>query len=233
MPGNISLKQFIENKYSLFLSPISDLSCNDRNKFIENNKKLYNFDKMICEFYNEDYKPKSADALYMLDDNTILFVEFKTGYKDKVTIRSLDKNKFCQNCYDNLIRTICNEKFEWFLKHKDLTKEDMKKAIFLKIAESYIIFKEKFISKYISECNTNIGNYKFIFWLVIDAPVNSFPNSFKKNNEKSTLKDINNIFTDMKKSMKRFCDKENSSYYDEILVLNPHEFEHKINKLLN
>lgn len=232
MSNNISLKEYIENKYKLYLSPITDLSCNEQKKFIKDQRKLYNFDKMICEFYNETCKPKSADALYMLDDNTILFVEFKTGYKDKVCIRSIDENKYCKNCSDNTLHTICNEKFKWFLKHKDLTKEDMKKAIFLKVAESYIIFKEKFIQDYATRCSNNIINYKFIFWLVIDAPVDSFPNSYKKNNDVSS-NDINNIFQDMQKSIKRFYDRQNSSYYSEILVLNKHQFISKINDILN
>ncbi len=223
---NISFKEFIENKYSLFLSPISDLSCNHKNKFIQDQRKLFNFDKMVCEFYNETHKPKSADALY---DNTVLFIEFKTGYKDKVIIRSLDENKYCQKCYDKILKNICNEKFNYFIKYKDLIKEDKKKAIFLKIAESYIMFKEKFISEYSDEYNVNDINYKFLFWLVIDAPVDSFPISFKKKNHTDSKDNANNVFIDMK----RFYDKNNSSYYNEILVLNPHEFINKINDFLN
>lgn len=228
MSRNISLKNFINNKYSQYLDTITTLSYTGKKEFIVDNRKFYNFDKMICEFYNETCKPKSADALYILDDNTILFIEFKTGYKDKVNIRSLDENKYCKNCSDNTIYTICNEKFKWFLKHKDLTKEDMKKAIFLKIAESYIIFKEKFIQDYFTNCNYNDINYKFLFWLVIDAPSDSILNSYKK---KKDTKQKGNIFSYMKHSFQRFYDKHDKSYYDEILVLSEFEFKSKVNKL--
>lgn len=230
MPENISLKNFLESNYSSYLDTITNLSRSNKKEFIIDSRKLYNFDKMICEFYNEQNKPKSADALFILE-NSILFIEFKTGFKDNVKIKNLNENEYCNNCYDEIIYAICNEKFKYFIQSKKLSKEDKKKGLFLKIAESYIIFKTQLLPKYLNEAYFNNSNYKFLFWIVIDNPVDAIHISYKKNNNYNDEK--NNILIDIQNSIKRFYDKHNLSYYDEILVLNQYTFLDKINKFFN
>lgn len=164
MSQNISLKDFINYKYSQYLASITTLSCTGKKDFIVDDRKFYNFDKMICEFYSEDCKPTSADALYILDDNTILFVEFKTGYKNDISIYDIDNNKFgdnnyCPNCHYKNILPACHEAYWYSHACKQLAQREKKKNIFLKIVESYIIFKEKFITDYIDSYMNNKNKY--------------------------------------------------------------------------
>lgn len=85
------------------------------------------------------------------------------------------------------------------------------------------------IFKKITLKHYNLTNkVKYKFWLVIDAPLDSINNSYKKNKNK---KQKGNIFSDIKHSFQRFYDKEKISYYDEILVLSQFEFENKVDKL--
>lgn len=264
MSRNISLKDFINNKYSGYLDTITTLSYTGKKEFIVDDRKFFNFDKMICEFYNETYKPKSADALYVLDDNTILFIEFKTGYKNNISVSNISDNKYCSICQYNNIYPECHAKYCYLIACKKLAQQDKNKGIFLKIVESYLIFKEKFIPDYIDSyinsknqylCTENkqnkfffklfhiittifkkimlknynlTNNVKYKFWLVIDSPADGILDSYKK---KKNTKQKGNIFSDMKHSFQRFYDKDNKSYYDEILVLSEFEFKSKVNKL--
>ena len=228
MSENISLQTYLHNNYNSLLETVTELSKTDKKEFIKNTTMLYNFDKMICSFYRDTNKPKSADALYIID-NVILFIEFKTGFKDKVTIRDIDENKFCCHC---MLHNICKEKFQYYIQYKDLHKKDKSKSLFLKIAESYIFFKENFLPIYMHSITEGKYNYKFKFWIVVDSPVDAIQAGYKKNNNENEKKTKNNIILGLQEKVKRFYDKTNKSYYEEILVLNQYEFTSKLDKLL-
>ena len=87
------LYTYITNNFTDDLEPISSLSKSTQGKVLVNdNRCLYNFDKITEKVYNYTKIPSSADSL-LVTDKVILLTEFKSGFKRKISRENIDDDK--------------------------------------------------------------------------------------------------------------------------------------------
>ena len=84
------LCNYITSEFSDYLEPIFLLSKSTEGKvLVKDERKLYNFDKITEKVYNNLKVPSSADALFATSKE-LLFTEFKSGFKRKISEETID-----------------------------------------------------------------------------------------------------------------------------------------------
>lgn len=131
--------QWGDYQESLSLLSASKTSQGEKNKPIVHIKdKAYDFDSLVKDYFFKDEKvcPKSADAL-LITEQYILFIEFKSGFKDKINLQNLDPEKVkCKKSGE-----ICSFYWDEFAKRRQKEKECLKYQIELKLLQSFQVLK--------------------------------------------------------------------------------------------
>lgn len=211
--------------HNKFYKPISEISKPNKNKkpLVDMSDEIYCFDDISNSVKHKDHTPTSADGMFF-SGNNVYFVEFKTGFKKKITLENYDDDLTKCTQFD----CPCEEHKKWFFKNQEMETEELKAAIKFKAIESYITL-EKQILPLCDEVN-NVQN--LILIVVIDGDGNDEEeNTLLELSEKGEASEVdeNNCFRALEKSLKRLKSIPNNSkfdyYYDDIKVLSAKGFK--------
>lgn len=215
-----------------YIKPLSEVSKPGAKKppLINRPEKVYCFDS-ICDVIYPKNKPTSADGLFFCK-NAAYFVEFKTGFKKKITRENYDEEKAKCPRYKHP----CKDYGDLFFKNQDKETEELKSSIKFKAIESYITL-EKEILPY---CE-NARKSKIILLVVIDEDgIDDYEDSLVELSENhAPLETVeNNYICSLRDSLQGYKNKKdkhcppNDYFYDEIEVFSAKEFEMFFDELL-
>lgn len=211
------INSYISSQYLGYKETISEISKSSGGKIlVKDHRKIYNFDSIVDELCAKN-KPASADGL-LIGDKCILFIEFKTGFKKKITEKSFDQSKLLCPYDEN---KICEPYGKILLKKHKLERHELLDSIHLKAVESYIMLEKQLLPHGAKLKGTNI---KLMYCVVIDDYNDSEEDMlYDMTNKKSE----DNIITSVKQSLRRYKGcydaNQNSYYYDDIKVFSPYE----------
>ncbi|MBR3772344.1 MAG: hypothetical protein IKL07_08745 [Clostridium sp.] len=223
------IDSYFEETYSNFLEEVSQLSSSDSGKIlVEDDRKLYCFDKISEQIYeNKNGEGSaSADAVY-ITKKRIVFVEFKSGFKRKITKDTL--NPLLLACpYDDT--KTCKEYGKMLLKIGKKEVEELLDSLKMKAIESYITL----ITQIIPLSGVKDQEYRFVFCVITDDYVEKTEDIMNELSGISTRKKSSNTTTKIRDSQKRFAQRKTADgknlFYDEVKVFSPHEFKSYLNK---
>lgn len=206
---------------------ITEISSNDNGKpLIKSDKKIYCFDDISESIYPNN-KPTSVDGL-IVKEKTIYLIEFKSGFKQKITRQNFDSEKM--SCPRD--KTFCSDYADLFFDKRDSDKKELKQNIRMKAIETYITLEKHLFPK----CETTSKRYKLNLIVVIDGNGDDENLSILNDLSEKSGNDKVNDFDDLKKSLKSYTLKKDcldkDYYYDEVRVMSPAQFSEEIeNKL--
>lgn len=208
------IQSYLANNYTDFLKPVSELSKSDQGKvLVEDERKLYNFDKITEKLY-PNCIPESVDSLYVLN-NKVLFVEYKSGFKKKISKDNFKKEKM--SCPDDS-KKFCQPYAKLFFDNQKKEDKVLYYSIHQKAIESYMTFMKGIVP----EVENNEQSRFLMFCVVIDDYVENMEDILNGLSKKSS---DSNLIGSMRQSLSRFRKMGNKDYYyDEIKVFSPHEF---------
>lgn len=213
------VKLYLANNYDVYLEPVSELSKSDSGKILVNDeRKLYNFDKITEKFYPYN-KPESADAIYATDKRIIL-VEYKSGFKKKITKSNFDKKRM--SCPDDEDKEkYCEHYANLFFKNQEQEDNVLKKSLQMKAVESYMTLMKEIVFK--SKPGETELKQSLLYCVVIDDSVERMEDIL---NMSANIKSDTNIIARVRDSLGRFRKNSNKDYYyDNIEVFTPNEFK--------
>ena len=211
-----NLTKFANDNWNQYKTTISNASKSDAGVIlVESPITIYKFDD-ISKLYSTS---TSADGIFLEDNNTQL-VEFKSGFKQRIT-----KNKFNPEkgmCTHS--KMVCEDYWNLFWENQDRKIQELIMSIRIKAIESYITLEKQVLP--------NCDNYpsgkcaKLTFTAVIDED--------GAEGLEDSMADVagceinNNRISDIRKSFKRLTKQKdvngNDYLYDEIRVLTVVEF---------
>lgn len=190
---------------------------------VDSNEKLYDFDELTKILSGRLLLPSSVDGM-IVSNNIVYFIEFKQGFKKKITKENFDKQKM--TCKDDKT-FFCHFYKEIFFKNKDLETEDLKSSLLLKAAGSYTLFEKKILP----QCNATEKNIKLSLIVVMDG------NADEELEFESGGKQQSNVFFNVQESLKSLFSLQkdqngNDFYYDCIEVHTANSFKAFIQNIL-
>lgn len=211
-------------RYYNTITKISDPG--NGNSLVTSSQKMFWFDHISDDLYTcQNNIPTSADGI-IITERVIYFVEFKSGFKKKITTKNFDEKK--ASCpYKN---AICKDYWKLFFKKQNKETEQLIDSIRDKAIESYITLEKRLVPQFI---DLDVSQkYRLVFVVVIDE------NEIE--NMEATLGDLcskdsisNNCFSDIRKSLQRCMNQKdacgNDYYYDEVRVMSTSDFVSFIN----
>ena len=200
----------------------SELSDGSNGPLVDSTKKAIYYDDIVKD-YCRKITIKSVDSILIKDDN-IYFIEFKTGFKQKINKCNFDRNKWY--CEDK--KAICEENMNRFVQYKNLSYEEQKRSLNLKAVESVCFFNGIIVPM----CNVCEKQYKMILIVVVDvsySPVDALQQMQDamgkiETDDNNTYKDLNKRFDKLRPS--NFDG--NALFYDEIFVYSSEEFAERL-----
>lgn len=209
------IKSYLANNYTDYLETITEMSKSDNGKVLVNDeRKLYNFDKITKVLY-ETKTPESADSIYA-SNKKIFFVEYKSGFKKRITKDNFDKK--LMSCYED-DEKYCEAYEKLFFKNQKHEDKILRNSVQFKAVESYMTFMEEIDS--MSE--EDVKQKSLIYCVVVDDYVDNMEDILNDLAKKSS--DTNTI-TSLRQSLSRFCKTDKKDYYyDDIKVFSPYEFK--------
>lgn len=210
-----------------FFRPLSEISKPDMGKspLVNIHENIFCFDSISESIYPNN-KPCSVDGLFF-SGKTAYFVEFKTGFKKKIT-----KDSYCEEqALCPTYKQPCEHHKKWFFKNQENETKELKASIRFKAIESYITLEKQIFP--LCECDTE-QHYKIEFIVVIDEEeIEDYENTLYELSAERipSNADKNNIFHSLNESLKSYrCknDKQsppNNYFYDNIQVLSAKGFE--------
>lgn len=214
------VKSYLTSNCANHLETISNLSRSDDGKvLVEDERKLYNYDKITKEFYTTK-TPDSADAIYATN-RKVFFVEYKSGFKKKINKGNFDKR--LMTCPDD-DEKYCEPFATLFIKMQKKENEILRHSIHMKAIESYMTF----IKEIEPNSQEDAIPKSLVFCVVVDDYVENMEDILTDLAKKPS--DTNTI-TSLRQSLARFGKTGSKDYYyDEIKVFSPHEFKVFVDK---
>lgn len=221
------LCNYITSEFSDYLEPISLLSKSTEGKvLVKDERKLYNFDKITEKVYNNLKVPSSADALFATSKE-LLFTEFKSGFKRKISEETIDYNKL--TCPDDNTK-ICKDYAKLLIDKGKLETKELLDSLKFKAIESFVTLEKKLFAFCPASVPEN-KHIKVIFCVVIDDYIDSMEDTLTELADKPSA---SNTLTNVRASLSRFVGLKTSDgqdyFYDEIKVLSPYEYTQYINR---
>lgn len=215
------------NRHKKTITVISETGKMDNQgnpiSLVKSDLMIYCFDDISENIYQDKRKDKTASVDGMIITNKVVYlVEFKSGFKRKITKENFDKTKM--TC--DQTKEFCEEYANLFLKNSNKEIVELKTNIQLKTIESYWTF-EKEIFPFCQELQPTKSNYRIEMIVVIDGNSDDAMLAALAELSKGTKTD--KIFSDINKSLKKYKKTKdgngNDYYYDEIKVMSTYEFE--------
>lgn len=215
----IDIDAFAKKNWSKYKKSITDISKSNNTSLVKNDMEVYCFDDICANLYAQDKKPTSADA-FIIDGKNIELVEFKSGFKSKITKENFDKKQ--AKCPEK--KEVCKKYWDLFFAKRKKEVDELILNIRIKAVESYITLEKHIFPS----CRPTEVSMSLKFLVVIDEDsVDGMEDTLADLASASEVK--NNTYSSIKKSLKRFIncqDKNGNSYfYDDIKVLSVTDFE--------
>ena len=223
----LNLSQFALANWENFQTTISIASKNDKGQaLVENESLIYNFDDISKSIFNSNNAPTSADGI-QFKGMTIELIEFKSGFKQKITKNSFDEEK--GKCKKATPEIICDDYWNLFWENQERKIDELIDSIKLKAVESYITL-EKHVFPLCQDEKSGL-TFRLVFTVVVDGD--------GADGIEDILADVAGIDPDtdnplisLKQSLKRLSNKKDcqghSYLYDEIEVLTVKDFQNKL-----
>lgn len=220
-------KNYAKNNLKLDLNDyviqISELSKSDNVKcpLIDSDVEIYNFDGIVKSFFNGNPSPASVDGLYFSkskNGNTLVLIEFKTGFNQRITKETFDINKCeCPNT-DRTNQVNCKDYGKILLENQNLKFAELLDSLKLKMVESYLMLKKMFFRP------ENVSIKKNPIKMIVVIDVNVLETEEKALADLAAKTPNDNKIQAVKNALSRFSsDKYN--LYQEINVFSAIDFE--------
>ena len=215
-----NVQQYFQERWDKSLETITESSKNDAGKsLVVSDKKVYSFDKIVKEMYNNQNQPTSVDAIGFQRAN-IWFIEFKSGFARRITTENYKEPFVAMRAEEENALKMLKEKT---LKLQDKEHSELLYNLKLKAVESYVTFEKKILPL----CNDVDYHRNLVLCIVVDNidDADILEDGFGELAGKSRT---SNILSSIRSSLHRYvkatdaCD--NSYYYDEVKVYSVKEF---------
>lgn len=222
-----SIKNYALDNWHDFQKSVTELS--DRKDgtggLVEDDFQMYSFDDIVKNIFSEHCLPTSVDGMWFAKDR-IIFVEFKSGFQDKIDFNHFDPQKAeCENPHKGIM---CQDHWKLMQLNRKNEKKILRDDIKLKAVESYIAFEKR-----ISQQCAQSGNdpVKISLWVVVDVEPTEGLEAILGYVAKNGIPN-KNVYRVLKDSLKRYQGNKDENgicyYYDEIKILSASEFKSKI-----
>lgn len=223
----IDINTFAEENWSGYKKSVTDISKSKDASLVENDMELYCFDDICANLYDHDKKPTSADA-FIIDGKNIELVEFKSGFKNKLTKKNFDKER--GKCPKT--KEICEDYWKLFFDKRKKEGDELILNIRIKAVESYITLEKHIFPS----CPPSEIPMSLKFLVVIDEDgVDGMEDTLAELAGAKKVK--NNPYTSIRKSLRRLVvcrDKDGNQYfYDNVEVLSVMDFQNHLRLLKN
>lgn len=228
------LQQYVAQTWQgdKYIKPLSEISKpeNKKTPLVNRHEKIYCFDCISKKIHGKD-KPCSVDGLFFYK-NTAYFVEFKTGFKKKITRKNYNEDKAMCPRYKHP----CKDYGDLFFKNQDKETEELKSSIKFKAIESYIT-----LEKQILPCCQEVGKCKLVLLVVVDVDaIEDYENTLSDlGKEYIPSETVNsNEIDSISNALNNYRLKKDKHsppydyYYDEIEVMSADEFNRHFDNLL-
>lgn len=221
------VQKYAQSNWGTFLKSITECSRSYSNgvPLVVSDSKIYCFDDISKTIYANNKLCASVDGIDF-NENEILFIEYKSGFKQKITKENYkdSEKSICSHS-----KNVCKYYWDLFFALRDKEKEELISNLKLKALDTYITF-DKNIFPLCDDLQT--GNLKLRLIVVIDADeVDNMEDALGELSGKKTSS--NNYFTKIKQSLSRFMLRpdafENNYLYDSIDVYSVKEYSFFIN----
>ena len=215
----IDINAFAEANWSGYKKSVTDISKAKHSSLIEDETELYCFDDISNSLYSGSNKPSSADAL-IIDGKTIQLVEFKSGFKNKITRENFKESE--GKCLK--LGTTCEDYWKLFWANRKKEINELTLIIRMKAIESYITLEKKIFQGY----RPFDQAFRLQFCVVIDEDsVDGMEETLAELSGRSET--TGNPYASIKASLKRYINCRDCSgtpyFYDEVKVLSVTDFE--------
>lgn len=157
------VKNYADENWNQYLESITELSKEQKNgnALVTSDRQMYNFDKITKKIYakRSNGVPTSADAL-AFSKKHIQFVEFKSGFKKKITKNTMDKEK--AKC--DKTNAFCNDYWNLFFKNQETETIGLINSLQMKAADSYMTLEKQILPM----CQSDIDRVLVDLWVIID-----------------------------------------------------------------
>ena len=225
---NREVYSYISGEFVECLKPVSELSGTlDGKPFVDDDREIYDFDTVTKKLYDNRNVPTSADGL-LLSNRVVEFVEFKMGFKRKITRATLDDSKL--KC-PKFTGVTCSEYGELLLKLGEKEVDELFASIRLKAIESYVTLDKKILPCCIESGERK--NNSLFYCVVIDDYIDVMEDTLNMvADEESEDNSVTRIRNGLSR-LRNHVDAEGMDYlYDEINVFSPDEFKMHLDKIL-
>lgn len=218
------LLKYAESNWNEFRSTVSVISKNEHTQspLVDREESLFHFDKISESLYLQGKAPTSADGM-MITANCIELIEFKSGFKKRITKDSFDKDK--GRCQDG--NKVCDAYWQLFFKEQAKETAELISSIRLKAIESYTTLEKHILPK----CEETPTRISLKFLIVIDEDeVESMEDTLAELAGSVNIK--NNHFSTIRQSLHRLVGRRslegNDFYYDAVNVLSVNDFSNHL-----
>lgn len=222
---NKNVGKYVECNWSQYIDTVKAISSSSsEDPLVDSTEKLYNFDEICSTLFNQSCKPSSADGV-LLQNNILYLIEFKSGFKDKISKYNFNKEKaICTKTNE-----FCEEYWQIFFQKRELEKSELISSIKAKVVESYITFEKKIFPKCEDLCSSH--KYIIIFIVVIDEDeINSMENILS--DLSSAYPSDNNCYKQVRQALKKYLKATDTNgqeyFYDDIKVMSSVDFKNFI-----
>lgn len=222
---SIELKNKLIENYDDCIDTITNLSKNfhSNQSSINDDKKLFNLDKIVRKVFNGQDVNTSADAMYIAN-NTITFIEFKGGFHDLINEKTKDSSLIKCPKDENIE---CDDYVKLFKSKRQKEKENLKCNLICKIIETFIFYKYELLNLI---NNDDTQNIKLYFFVVINDYLEDYQDILLECADGSTAtssdaENFDNVISTINQLTKRFRNKNGRYYYHNVQACGVTEFK--------
>lgn len=224
---NKDIFAYLEEKYENYKQPITNISMclNTQNPMVVDERQVYNFDIITRELFDSKHLPTSVDGID-IRDGIVELIEFKTGFKQRITKDNFDEDKMkCEKT-----NHLCEEYKELFFDNQERKIKELIASIRMKAIESYITLEKHILP----ECQDNEPLLIKLI-IVIDAE----PSEVMEDTLSILAGDhakcgSDNIFNNLRTALSRLIKVKSVNnldyFYDDIIVVSVADYKNMIVK---
>lgn len=220
------LSMYATSNWSGYKTSITENSKSDKgNPLVESDIEVYNFDKIVKDMFPNTDCPSSTDGI-KFKGNTIQLIEFKSGFKQKISKQRFDVKKgTCPKSEE-----VCSDYWGVFWENQERKINQLVESIKLKAIESYILLEKNVFPL----CDDIEKPNNIILSVVVDEDgVDGIEDILADVAEYQP--DTNNCLISIKNALRRLIkqkDANNNDYfYDQIDVYSATEYMKKIESI--
>ncbi len=216
-----AIQEYAKTNWKEYAQPFTEISKNSYTKtpLVKDDTIAYNFDLICKSIFSEDKTPASADGLSIYS-HYIELVEFKTGFKQRITKENFDIQK--GQCEET--GKVCDLYWKLFFDNQKRKIKELISSIRLKAIESYITLEKHLFPL----CIDDINSMNIHLTIVIDEDgIDEMEDTLAELSGSETNGE--NIYQDIRRSLSRLHKTADAKgkpyYYDNIDIISFKDFE--------